>query len=86
MRAVVEGNDGGIFSETFEKIIGMLEAYCGGENTIKKIMIDREKIMHSVETFREERGKIGGPIIERKVIPAPAIATPDGKEEQKASA
>lgn len=65
----------------------MLHTYCQREVTIKKIMIDKEMIMSSVETFRNERMRIGGPVIERKIIPAPVIApAPEQKQEDKAPA
>jgi hypothetical protein len=53
-----------------------LENYCNSSpshsefDSEKKPSIDRAKIRESIQAFRAEREKLGGPVVEKKVIKA----------------
>lgn len=81
---MVELNDGGIFSTTFDQVISMLDAYCSREHSVRKLMIDKDKFRETIEMFKSEREKIGGPIIERKIVyMPPESGTKDTGSDQK---
>lgn len=53
--------------------MAVIERYCSQDDHIATSPVDRAKLKETLDKFKEERGKIAGPIVERKAMPAQKV-------------